>query len=152
MMRLNNRAPAAKDRTGAQTTEAVRALLLRGKIPELRGCFEDLSFLFAWTAAVMQMLLLFDPRYREFPLSTFAVPLLVTAGRLLIGDLPRHNGGREELVVGLALVVGAVGSAIQEGPLNTQSLTWNAAALLLAAGPLLRFTQGRQRFFFEKKN
>ena len=152
MMRLNNRAPAAKDRTGAQTTEAVRALLLRGKIPELRGCFEDLCFLFAWTAAVMQMLLLFDPRYREFPLSTFAVPLLVTAGRLLIGDLPRHNGGREELVVGLALVVGAVGSAIQEGPLNTQSLTWNAAALLLAAGPLLRFTQGRQRFFFEKKN
>jgi exo-beta-1,3-glucanase (GH17 family) len=152
MMRLNNRAQAAPDHTGAHTTEAVRALLLREKIPELRGCFEDLCFLFAWTAAVMQMLLLFDPRYREFPLSTFAVPLLVAAGRLIIGDLPRHNGGREELVVGLALVIGAAGSAIQEGPLNTQSLVWNVAVLLLALGPLLRFRQGRKQFFFEKKH
>jgi exo-beta-1,3-glucanase (GH17 family) len=151
MLRLNNRAKAAPDRTGADTTEAVRALLLRARVPALAGCFEDICFLFVWTAAVMQMLLLFDPRYREFPLSTFAVPLLVTAGRFLAGDLPRHNGGREELVVGATLVVGAIGSAVQEGPLNTQSLVWNAAALVLAVPPLLRFTR-RQRFFFEKKN
>jgi exo-beta-1,3-glucanase (GH17 family) len=139
MLRLNGRAKAAPDRTGAQTTQAVRALLTRAKFPELQGCFEDLCFLFAWTAAVMQLLLLFDPRYREFPLSTFAVPLLVTVGRLILGDAPLHNGGREEFVVGVALVIGAIGSAIQEGPLNTQSLVWNAAALLLAVPMALRF-------------
>ena len=145
MMRLNGRAPGAPDRTGAKTTEAVLALLTRAKIPPLPGCFEDICFLFAWTAAVMQMLLLFDPRYREFPLSTFAVPLLVTAGRLLIGDAPRHNGGREELFAGVVLALGAVGSAIQEGPLNTESLVWNACALLLAAPLLLRFSRGVRR-------
>jgi exo-beta-1,3-glucanase (GH17 family) len=145
MLRLNGRAVAAPDRTGAQTTEAVLALLRRGRVPALPGCFEDVCFLFAWTAAVMQMLLLFDPRYREFPLSTFAVPLLVVAGRLILGDLPRHNGGREELCVGLVLVVGAVGSAVQEGPLNTQSLIWNACAVVLAVPVLLRFSRGRRR-------
>ena len=93
----------------------------------------------------MQMLLLFDPRYREFPLSTFAVPILVTLGRLAMGDLPRHNGGREEFVAGVALLVGAVGSAIQEGPLNTESLVWNAGALVLAVPPLLRLSQAVKR-------
>ena len=43
---------------------------------------------------------------------------------------------REELWAGGTLAVAAVASAINEGPLNLQSLTWNVAALVLAA-PLL---------------
>jgi hypothetical protein len=92
-------------------------------------------FIFVWTAAVMQLLLLFDPRYRDFPLPVFIVPLLAALTRILLGDLPR-GGGREELWAGGTLAVAAVASAINEGPLNLQSLAWNAAALVLAA-PLL---------------
>jgi exo-beta-1,3-glucanase (GH17 family) len=141
MLRLSGRVPAVP-RTGADATRAVRDLLRFERLPKLPGLFEDVGFLFVWTAAVMQMLLFCDSRYREFPLSTFAVPLLVTLGRAVAGDLPRAGGGREELVAGGVLALAAMGSAILEGPLNTQSLVWNACALVLAAPPLLRL--GRQ--------
>jgi exo-beta-1,3-glucanase (GH17 family) len=138
MLRLTGALPACPERNGTIATHAVRAFLTRLHPPKLPGAFEDLGFLFVWTAAVMQMLLWCDGRYREFPLSTFAVPILVTIGRALCGDLPREGGRREELVVGLVLAGAAIGSAINEGPLNTQSLIWNACALLLAVPPLLR--------------
>jgi hypothetical protein len=96
----------------------------------------------------MEMLLLCDGRYREFPLSTFAVPLLVTGGRLVGGDVQRGGGGREEFVVGTVLAGAAIGSAVLEGPLNGQSLVWNGCAVLLAGPVLLRSGE----FFFEKKN
>jgi hypothetical protein len=86
----------------------------------------------------MQMLLVFDPRYREFPVSTFAVPIVVALGRLAVGDVLRGHGGRLELLAGGALCVGALASAVQEGWLNGQSLEWNACALLLASVPLLQ--------------
>jgi exo-beta-1,3-glucanase (GH17 family) len=145
MLRLAEFTHATPSRTGADTTDAVRALILRGRMPPLPGLFEDVGFLFAWTAAVLQMLLLFDPRYREFPLSTFAVPLLVVLGRTVFGDFTRAPGGREEILVAATLVVGAIGSAIQEGPLNGQSLVWNTAALILAVPLLCRILPATQR-------
>ncbi len=149
MLRLSGAVAAAPDRTGADATTAARALLTRLRLPKLHGAFEDLCFAFVWAAAVMQMLLFCDSRYREFPLSTFAVPLMVTIGRLLAGDLPRHGGQREELVAGAVLALAALGSAVQEGPLNTQSLLWNTAAVVLAVPPLLRvwgaIAKGRPR-------
>ncbi len=138
MLRLGGVLAASPGRNGANATQAARAFLTRLQPPKFVGAFEDLGFLFVWTAAVMQMLLWCDGRYREFPLSTFAVPILVTLGRALCGDLPRAGGGREELCVGLVLAGAAIGSALTEGPLNTQSLVWNACALILAAPPLLR--------------
>ena len=149
MLRLNGCVVGMPDRTGAETTQAVRAFLTRLKRPALPGLFEDLCFLFAWTAAVMQLLLLFDPRYREFPLSTFAVPLLVVAGRFVGRDLPVGGGGREEFLVATALVVGAVGSAVQEGILNGQSLLWNACALALSAPILFGFRGAAARIIQE---
>jgi exo-beta-1,3-glucanase (GH17 family) len=144
MLRLSGAVAAAPTRNGADATETVRAFLTRFKPPGLHGAFEDLCFVFVWTAAVMQMLLLCDSRYREFPLSTFAVPLLVTAGRLIAGDFSRAGGQREEFFAGGILALAAVGSAVLEGPLNTQSLAWNACAVLLAAPPLLRLTGARR--------
>jgi hypothetical protein len=129
--------PLPARRTGAQATEMVLGLfrLHLPRLPLRAWLFDDLMFVFVWTAAVMQLLLLFDPRYRDFPLPVFIVPLLATLTRTLLGDLPR-GGGREELWAGGTLAVAAVASAINEGPLNLQSLAWNAAALVLAA-PLL---------------
>jgi exo-beta-1,3-glucanase (GH17 family) len=130
--------PLAPHRTGADATETVLGLfrLRLPRLPLRAWLLDDLSFVFIWTAAMMQLLLLFDPRYRDFPLPVFIVPLLATLARTLLGDLPR-GGGREELWAGGTLAVAAVASAVNEGPLNLQSLTWNVAAVVLAAPMLL---------------
>ncbi len=122
-------------RNGAQTVEAIRTL--RGP-PSLVDLYPDLSFLFCWTAAVLQLLLVFDPRYREFPLPSFAVPIVATLARFLMGDRPPANGGREELCLGLTLLIGALTVAVLEGASNQQSLCWNAACVVLAVPLLLR--------------
>jgi len=120
-------------RTGAQVVASIRKFRRPRAISEL--C-PDLTFVFAWTAASLQLLLVFDPRYRDFPLPCFAVPLVAIAARALMRDLAFTNGGREELCVGLTLLAGGLASAIIEGPANHQSLIWNTAAMSLAA-PLL---------------
>jgi exo-beta-1,3-glucanase (GH17 family) len=127
-------------RTGADATETVLARLrLRpGRRITAASVFDDLSFVFVWTAAVMQLLLLFDPRYRDFPLPVFAVPLACVIARALLADLPRGGGGREEFWAGATLAIAAVAGAVMEGPANHASLAWSLAALVLAAPPLLR--------------
>jgi exo-beta-1,3-glucanase (GH17 family) len=123
-------------RSGAHATATMRHVLtlqLDGVRTWREWLFDDLSFLFAWTAAVLQLLLVFDPRYRDFPIATFATPLVAVLARAWLGELRRGYGGREELCVGLVLVLGAIASTIREGPDNLQSLAWNASAVLLAA-------------------
>jgi exo-beta-1,3-glucanase (GH17 family) len=138
MLRLSGRVAAAPGRGARDATESVRALATRLRVPAVTGAFEDVGFLFVWSGAVMQMLLLFDPRYREFPVATFAVPLVVTAGRIVFGDSARGGGSALDLFAGSVLAAGAVASVIQEGALNGQSLLWNSCALLLAMPCLMR--------------
>ena len=143
--------PGTAARTGRDAGRAARALLHGIRPAGWSGAdwhhavFQDLSFLFAWTAALLQLLLCYDPRYRDFPLPSFAVPAVAVVARLLLSDLPRGGGGREEGVVAAMLVVGAFASAIQEGPLNLQSLAWNACALVLAIPLLARLTGAKER-------
>jgi hypothetical protein len=126
-------------RNGAQATASVRTLLRLRMPPNWRaGLFDDLGFVFLWAAAVLQLLLLIDPRYRDFPLPVFAVPLVAIAARALLRDLPRAGGGREEAVLGIVLVAAGIASAVREGPLNHPSLAWTGFALLLALPALLR--------------
>jgi hypothetical protein len=132
MLRSAGAIEPANWRTGADATRRIR-LWLRGRLGAWAGLFEDLAFLFAWAAAVDQILLVFDPRYRDFPVASFAVPLVVIAARASRGDLPRHTGAREEVLLAASLVVLALASAVQEGVLNGQSLRWNACVLILAA-------------------
>lgn len=139
-------APRPPAPTGAETTAVVRAWLrLRWTDPRPR-LLDHLFFAFLWAAALLQVLLVVDPRYRDFPLPTFAVPLVMVAARALLRDLPRGDGGREEWVVGLVLAGGAIASMVIEGPLNLQALAWNAAALVLAVPPLLRVARGAALF------
>ncbi len=145
--------PPAPPRDGAQATAMLRdALLLRRDwrrlLRDWRGfAFEDLSFLFLWTAMALQLLLLVDPRYRDFPFPTFAVPLAAVLARAaLLRDLPRGGGGREELWAGGALALAALASAaLREGPSNLQAMAWTLCALVLAAPPLLRCLGWRRR-------
>lgn len=131
---------AARDdvgrRSGAAATETAWQLLSLRR-PRLGPAewLDDLGFVFAWTAALLQLLLVFDPRYRDFPLPQFAVPVLWAAMRL--GHPARHGAGWQEAVVGGVLVIGAGVSMGLEGWSNHQALVWNLACLILAA-PLLR--------------
>ncbi len=132
--------PVEPARDGAQATATVRDAL-RGqlRLRDWRGwALDDLSFVFLWTAAVLQLLLLFDPRYRDFPFPTFAVPLVAVVARALLRDLPLRGGGWAEAWAGGALAFAAVASAVLEGPANVQALGWSACALGLAAPALLR--------------
>ena len=131
-------------RTGADATRRVTQLL-RLRHAAWAGLFEDVVFLFAWAAAVDQILLVFDPRYRVFPLASYAVPLVVVAARGAKGELPRGTGRREEVAVAMVLTGGAFASAIQEGALNAQSLRWNACVLVLSLPFWVSLLRGGRR-------
>ena len=131
MLRLAHAVSPAPWRTGGQAT--ARAInLLRGRRMAWPGLFEDALFLFIWAAAADQLLLVFDPRYREFPVASYAVPLVIVAARAAQGDLPTNTGRREEVLLASVLTCCAVASAVQEGALNGQSLAWNLCALVLS--------------------
>lgn len=123
-------------RSGADAVRAVRGLA-RLRLEPIGTWLDDLSFVYAWTAMLLELLLLFDPRYRDFPFPAFAVPLVTIVVRLALRDLPRGGGGREEWAVGLVLAIAAVASAMRETPANGQAMAWSACALVMAA-PLLR--------------
>lgn len=132
--------PVEPARNGAQASANIRALF-RGRMwfRDWRAfAFEDLLFLFTFTAALLQLMLVFDPRYRDFPFPTFAVPLVAVIARALLRDLPRRGGGWAEWLAGGVLLACALASAAVEGPHNLQALGWAACAAGLALPPLLR--------------
>ncbi len=120
-------------RSGAETAEAIRVFR---PPPSLDALCADLNFVFAWTAAVLALLLVFDPRYRDFPTASFAVPLIGTLARALQNDLPRISG-RAERTVAFTLIAAAISSAVMEGAANLPSIIWTITACVIAA-PLLR--------------
>jgi hypothetical protein len=136
--------PALAGVNAAGATAYLRCLIRRGRLPPPSARLDVLAFVFTWTAAVLQILLVIDPRYRDFPTPTFAVPLVAIAARAALRELPRGGGGREEAVLAAVLIMGAAASAVQEGVLNRQSLIWNACALLLASPSCLRLLAPRR--------
>jgi exo-beta-1,3-glucanase (GH17 family) len=134
-------------RGGADATRRVQGLL-RLRLHGWAGLFEDSCFLFAWTAAVLQILLVFDPRYREFPVASFAVPLVVLVVRMVRGEFAGLRAGREELAVAATLTAGAIASAVQEGGLNLQSLVWNACVVGVAVPFWWGMVKARQGLLF----
>jgi hypothetical protein len=81
----------------------------------------------------LQILLVFDPRYREFLLPNFAVPLVILLARAVSAEGFAHGGGgNEEWLLAATLSVGAIASVVQEGLLNGQSLLWNGCVFVLA--------------------
>jgi exo-beta-1,3-glucanase (GH17 family) len=96
----------------------------------------SLEAVFLIVALYLQILLLIDPRYRDFPTPAFAVPLVAAAWRL------RDAAGEWlEALAAAGLAGTAIAGAAQEGLANRQSLAWCAATMLLAAPPLLGFAR-----------
>ncbi len=117
--------------TVSLTAQAALAwtLMARPRLDRLRAAL-DAGFLFL--ALYLQIMLLIDPRYRDFPTPAFAVPM--------VGALWRQRGGDWlEALAAAGLAGTAIAGAVQEGTANRQALVWCAAALLLAAPPLVGF-------------
>ena len=115
--------------TGAETIARLRRL-------RPGFSYDSLWFIFLAGAAMMQMMLLFDGRYRDAPMPVFIVPVIATVLRFWTRDKPRRLGW-EEILAANVLAVGALADAIMEGGANLDFVTWNIAALVLAAPVLL---------------
>ncbi len=103
-----------------------------------RHGFEHLATLFLITAAIIQMMLVFDPRYRDAPFAVFATPVMIAALRLAARDYGAARDWRDVLP-SLILAMGAVAGAVIAGWPNTEFMIWSACALLLAAPGLIGF-------------
>ncbi|HRD34489.1 MAG TPA: beta-1,6-glucan synthase [Rhodocyclaceae bacterium] len=82
-----------------------------------------------FAAAVAALLLVMDPRYRDFPTLLYLVPALCLAP---LQWLEPVRTGVEERVCAWVIAIGVIGRWISE-PLNPQAVAWLAAGLLLAA-------------------
>jgi exo-beta-1,3-glucanase (GH17 family) len=115
--------------TGAMTLAALR----RGR---LLMNYDSLWFIFLLSAAIFQVMLVFDPRYRDAPMPVFIIPVIAAVLRFWTRDRPISLGW-EELLATNVLAVGALASAVLiEGSQNLDFITWNISALVLA-GPVL---------------
>ena len=89
-------------------------------------------------AAATAFGLIFDPRYRDFPASTFLIPAIGFAlARPVAPD-------RADLWVSAALAVAAAATAVNEGSANSHALAWAATCLLFAAPGLRPLARGRR--------
>jgi glucan 1,3-beta-glucosidase len=104
----------------------------------------SLQWLSAFAGAAVTLELVFQARYRNFPLAAFAVPAFGFALAALAGRrAPACASGRsEDACLAGALLVGVVLVLAQEGFENPEALAWSAIALLLAA-PFLPALWGR---------
>ena len=85
-----------------------------------------LRMLVLFGAAVGAVLLLADPRYREFPYARYALPLpaLLTLRGMTVA-------GREEKICAALIIICGVGRWLME-PMNPQAQAWAVLCVLLA--------------------
>lgn len=97
----------------------------------------------AGAALATSLGLVFDPRYRDFPIAAFLLPAVGFALAFL-ANARDERPGTEEAWVAALLAVSAVVIAGREGPRNYQALAWAAICLLLALPWLIAWLRGRR--------
>jgi hypothetical protein len=107
----------------------------------LRRCrilfnYDSLWFLFLAGAAVFQVMLVIDGRYRDAPMAVFIVPVIAAVLRFWTKDRPQ-NLQWEDMLAANVLAVGALADGVIEGQANLDFVTWSVAALVLAAPVVL---------------
>jgi exo-beta-1,3-glucanase (GH17 family) len=108
---------------------ATLAALRRGK---LLINYDSLSFLYLAGAATMQTMLVFDGRYRDAPMAVFIIPAIAAVLKFWTKDKPK-NLRWEDILAANTLAVLALASGVVEGSANLDFITWNIAALVIAA-------------------
>lgn len=93
----------------------------------------------AIAAGALTLALVFEPRYRDFPVALYAGPALALLAQALVAKraptaTQRAGAGpaEEHLLAGL-LAVGGLAVAVREGAENVQALAWTATVMALAA-------------------
>lgn len=86
----------------------------------------DLAFVAVLGMTVASLALLFDPRYRDMPVSLFLAPAV------LFALMPQERPTPDRCWVAGVLGVSALGILVIEGPMNTHAWAWAATALGLA--------------------
>lgn len=122
---LPSAAQARQERRAGKRSQAAR---MAQTLSQLR-----LALLFAGATAAL--LLLADPRYRDFPTLLYAIPALSLGTLSLLGGRA-HRLGREERLLAAVLLLGGMGRWLME-PANPQAMAWGTCCLLLAVGGLL---------------
>ena len=85
---------------------------------------------FLAAAAAHTLALLFDGRYRGFPVAGYAVPAAIFAVMAYLGGRQKFDPGGRALA--LVLAAGAIAVAAAEGPANSQAIGWALTATILA--------------------
>jgi hypothetical protein len=122
--------------TGAEVLAGLRRF-------RLRLSYDSLWFIFLFSAAIFQALLVFDGRYRDAPTPVFIIPVMAAVLRFWCKDQPRRLGW-EEIAAALTLAGLALADMAIEGPRNLPFMIWNIEALILAA-PVLATLRPTQR-------
>ncbi len=121
--------------TGAMTLAALRRRRLLVN-------YDALWFILLASAAVFEAMLVFDGRYRDAPMAVFLVPVVASVLWIWTRDKPRALGW-EEILAANALALLAIVDAIMEGAKNLDFVTWNVAAVVLAA-PVIMAQEGKR--------
>ena len=84
-------------------------------------------------AGAMAIMLVFDARYRGFPLPLYLMPGVTVALLAWLGDRPPSSAAEERV---LALLLGAASLvvAFAEGPSNTQAMLYCGLCIMIALG------------------
>jgi glucan 1,3-beta-glucosidase len=118
--------PPARDILAALRSRTFR--LFRGIEPAL-GLVRALTL---FGAAVVTLGLVFDARYRDFPVAVYAVPALALAVLVFRRRESRAADMREEILLAWVLAAGGVMIVLLEGVANHQALAWVAVNFSLA--------------------
>jgi glucan 1,3-beta-glucosidase len=105
-----------------------------------------LRFAFLFGAATTCLLLVFDARYRDFPLELFAVPVLGFFLLAVAGDgvaPPSQDDDIEERLLAAAIALAAPLIVCNEGLANHHALAWAGLCWMLAAAVALARRGGR---------
>jgi exo-beta-1,3-glucanase (GH17 family) len=129
------------------TAAATWAALRRGR---LMLNYDSLTFIFLVSAAIFQLMLVFDGRYRDAPMAVFIIPVIGAVFRFWTKDQPNQLGW-EDFLAANTLAAGAIVSAVIEGPLNLDFITWSIAALALAAPTIMAQERHRKPRTAKKK-
>jgi glucan 1,3-beta-glucosidase len=105
-----------------------------------------LRFVLLFCMAAVCLLLLADPRYRDFPVPVFIVPAFGYALLAIVGERRADlTPGPEERAVAALIAITAAGIALQEGWHNAQAMRWCAVCLMLAASVIGPWLSARGR-------
>ena len=126
----------------AQALAALACAAVLSRARDLRSAahWQDAALGFALAFAAVEVVgLVFDARYRHFPVAVFLVPALAML-QLGLNTVPWRARGR---VLGLLMLLGIPVMLWQETLLNLQALAWSVVVGVLAAGALRQSAQSR---------